>query len=127
MQDSLRKQIVAHPKLKPEHKTEGAILDHFRLLQANDYLSLLTCVDYQKTVGLLHALPTRDGKGSPIQARSVGTRHFVLDPYPFAEASLTFQFPARHIKGKQFSSSKDLQDAFHAAPVEKLSVTVSKN
>src|SRR5580692_3594469 len=125
LQDSWRKQIAANQKLRPEHKTDEAILDHFRLLQANDYLSLLTCVDFQKPVELLHALPARGGKRIPVQARSIGTRHFVLDPYPFAEASLTFQFPARHAKGKLFSSAKELQDAFAAAPVEMLSVTVS--
>ena len=27
-----------------------------------------------------------------------------LDPYPFSEPSLSFQFPARHVKGKLFSS-----------------------
>jgi len=124
-QDSLRKQIAADPKLKPEHKSEGAILDHFRLLQANDYLSLLTCVDFQKPVNLLHALPARDGKHIPIQARAIATRHFVLEPYPFAEPSLTFRFPARHAKGKLFSSAKELQEAFSAVPVEMLSVTVS--
>ncbi len=75
---------------------------------------------------LLHALPARGGKRIPVQARSVGTRHFVLDPYPFSEASITFQFPARHAKGKLFSSAKEFQDAFHAAPVEMLSVTVSR-
>src|SRR5712692_6916353 len=32
-QNSLRKQIAADPKLKPEYKSENAILDHFRLLQ----------------------------------------------------------------------------------------------
>jgi hypothetical protein len=127
LQDSLRRQIASNPKLRPEHKSEDAILDHFRLLQANDYLSLLTCVDFQKPVNLLHALPTRDGKHIPIQARAIATRHFVLDPYPFAEASLTFQFPARHAKGKLFSSAKELQDALHAAPAETLSVTVSKD
>jgi hypothetical protein len=126
LQGSWRKQIAANPKLRPEHKTDEAILDHFRLLQANDYLSLLTCVDFQKPVELLHALPARGGKRIPVQARSIGTRHFVLDPYPFAEASLTFQFPARHVKGKTFSSAKELQDAFASAPVETLSVKVSK-
>jgi uncharacterized protein DUF3891 len=126
LQDSWRKQIVANPKLQPEHKTEDAILDHFRLLQANDYLSLLTCVDYQKPVKLLHALPARGGKRFPIEARPVGTRHFVLDPYPFAEPSLTFRFPARQVKGKLFSSHQEFQGAFHAAPVETLSVTVSR-
>jgi hypothetical protein len=125
LQDSLRRQISANANLKPEHKTESAIMDHFRLLQANDYLSLLTCVDFQKPVNLLHALPARDGKRIPIQARAIATRHFVLEPYPFAEPSLTFQFPARHAKGKLFSEAKELQAAFAAAPVEMLSVTVS--
>jgi hypothetical protein len=126
LQDSWRKQIASNPKLKPEHKSENAILDHFRLLQANDYLSLLTCVDYQEPVNLLHALPARDGKHILIQARAIGSRHFVLDPYPFAEPSISFQFPARHAKGKLFSSAKELQDVFRAAPVEILPVTVSK-
>ena len=125
LQESLRKQIAADPNLKQEHKSESAILDHFRLLQANDYLSLLTCVDYRTPVELLHALPTRDGKGATIEARSVGARHFVLDPYPFSEPQLSFQFPARHVPGKLFSSGKEFQDAFHSAPVERLTVTVS--
>jgi hypothetical protein len=126
MQNSLRREIEVNLKLNAEHKTEAAILDHFRLLQANDYLSLLTCVDYKNPVELLHVLPTRDGKGSPIRVRSVGSRRFVLDPYPFVEESITIQFPARHAKGKHFASAQELQDAFHAAPVETLSVTVSK-
>ncbi len=125
LQESWRKQIASNPKLKPEHKSDEAILDHFRLLQANDYLSLLTCVDFQKPVNLLHALPARGGKHIPIQVRAIATRHFVLDPYPFAEPTVSFQFPARHAKGKFFSSAKELQDAFVAAPVEMLSVTVT--
>lgn len=125
LQDTWRKQIASNPKWKPEHKSDEVILDHFRLLQANDYLSLLTCVDFQKPMNLPHALPTRQGRRVPIQARSVGTRHFVLDPYPFAEPSLRFQFPARHVKKKLFSAAKELQEAIAAAPVEMLSVTVS--
>jgi|SRR5579872_604909 len=125
LQASLRKRIADDPRLQQEHKSESAILDHFRLLQANDYLSLLTCVDYQKPVELLHALPTRDGKGARIEARSVGARHFVLKPYPFSEPQLSFKFPARHVPVKLFSSGKEFQDAFHAARVETLVVTVS--
>ncbi len=82
-------------------------------------------MDFQKPVDLLHALPTRKGEHAHIQARSIGKRQFVLSPYPFPEPSLTFQFPARHAKGKLFTSAKELQDAFEAAPVEMLSVTVS--
>ncbi len=127
LQDSLRKQIASNPAIKPEYKTENAILDHFRLLQASDYLSLLTCVDFQKPANLLHALPVRGGKSIPVQVRAIGTRQFILDPYPFAEPSLTFQFPARHARGKRFSSAKELQEALHAALVEMLSVTVSSS
>jgi hypothetical protein len=38
---------------------------------------------------------------------------------------LSFQFPARHVKGKLFPSAADLRRQFEAAPVETLSVTVS--
>src|SRR5579863_7167663 len=65
LQSSLYKQIAANPKLNVEHKSESTIQDHFRLLQANDYLSLLTCVDFQKPANLLHALPARGGKHIP--------------------------------------------------------------
>jgi len=127
LQASLVREIAANPRFTKEQASEPAILDHFRLLQANDYLSLLTCVDFQKPLDLLHALPARSGKSIPVQVRATGTRQFVLDPYPFAEPSLTFQFPARHVKGKLFSSAKELQEALHAAPVEMLSVTVSSS
>jgi hypothetical protein len=125
LQDSLQKQIAANQNLRPEHKNENTILNHFRLLQASDYLSLLTCVDFQKPVNLLHSLPTRDGRPSAIEARSIGKRHFVLDPYPLDAPSISFQFPARHVKGKLYSSAKELQNAFEAAPVEMLTVNVS--
>jgi Protein of unknown function (DUF3891) len=127
LQEAWRKEIASNPRLRPEHKKGETILDHFRLLQANDYLSLLTCVDYQKPADLLHALPTRGGQRAAIQVRPKGTRQFVLDPYPFVDASLTFQFPARHVRGSVFESAKELQDAFQAAPVEMLSVTVTKS
>jgi hypothetical protein len=124
-QSSLRTEIASNPNLPPDKKADSTILDHFRLLQAADYLSLLTCVDFRAPANLLHPLPTRDGGHIPIQVRSAGSRHFVLDPYPFAEPSLSFEFPARHVKGKVFSSSTELQTAFHAALVETLSVTIS--
>jgi len=126
-QSSLRDQVASDPAFTPEGTSESAILDHFRLLQASDNLSLLTCVDFRQPAHLLHPLPLRDGTHIPVQVRAVASRHFVLDPYPFAEPSLTFQFPARHVKGNVFSSAAELQQAFNAAPVETLSVTVSSS
>ena len=124
-QKSLREQVASNRSFAKGHTSNAAIYDHFRLLQASDNLSLLTCVDFRQPATLLHPLPTRDGGHIPVQVRSAGPRHFILDPYPFAEPSLTFQFPARHVQGKIFSAAEQLQRAFQQAPVETLSVTVS--
>jgi len=125
LQQSLRQQIASDPRFTPEQTTEAAILDHFRLLQATDNLSLLTCVDFRRAAHLLHPLPLRDGTRTRVNVTSVAPRHFVLDPYPLAEPSLTFHFPARQIKGAVFQSAAELQTLYHHAPVETLSVTVS--
>jgi hypothetical protein len=127
LQASLASEIAANPSFTREQSSESAILDHFRLLQATDNLSLLTCLDFRAPANLLHPLPLRDGGHSRVQVRTVTPRHFALDPYPFAEPSLTFQFPARPVKGKLFSTAADLQQQFNDAPVEILSVTVSAN
>ena len=124
-QQSLMERISSDPQFAPERKTEAAILDHFRLLQAVDNLSLLTCVDFARPANLLHPLPLREGGHARIEVRSTGPRHFVLDPYPLAAPSLSFRFPARHVTGKLFTSAAELQAQFVAAPPEMLSVTVS--
>jgi hypothetical protein len=124
LQQSLLRQVTVDVRFTPEETREAAILDHFRLLQATDNLSLLSCVDFRQTAHLLHPLPLRDGRYGTIQVRSAGLRQFVLDPYPFAESSLTFQLPARSVEGKVFSSSADLQQRFKAASAEMLAVTV---
>jgi len=124
-QGKLLQKISGDPNLPPNQKTEAAILDHFRLLQAADNLSLLTCVDFSRPANLLHPLPLRGGGHSRVEVRSAGSRQFVLDPYPFAERSLSFQFPARHVQGKTFASAAELQERFNVAPVETLTVTVS--
>jgi hypothetical protein len=126
-QQSLREQIASDRQFTPQQASAVAILDHFRLLQATDNLSLLTCVDFRQPAHLLHPLPLRDGGQSRVDVRSAGRRRFVLEPHPFAEPVLSFRFPARHVEGKSFSSSADLQRKFDAAPVAMLSVTVSAN
>jgi hypothetical protein len=124
-QTALRARISADASCAPEQKTEAAILDHFRLLQATDNLSLLTCVDFAGPADLLHPLPLREGGHQRVQVHWAGSRHFVLEPYPFAAPSLGFRFPARHVRGKHFASAVDLQQQYEAAPPKLLSVTVS--
>jgi hypothetical protein len=123
-QKTLRLRISAEPGFTAGQTSDEAVLDHFRLLQATDNLSLLTCVDFRQPSHLLHPLPVRGGGRARIEVRSAASREFVLDPYPFAEPSLTFGFLTRHVTGKAFASASELQRAFASAPMETMSVTV---
>jgi len=124
-QGELREAIATDGALADSEKTEQAILEHFRLLQACDNLSLLTCVAFAGPANLLHPLPLNDGGTAEVAVTPVAERHFRLTPWPFAEAVVEFAFPARHVAGKLFGSSAELEAAFAAAPVERLTVKLS--
>lgn len=81
-------------------------------------------MDFRAPANLLHPLRLRNGESSRVEVKSVGSRHYVLDPYPFDELSITFTFPARYVTGKVFQSSEELQEKFNASQVETLSVTI---
>jgi hypothetical protein len=127
LQQLLLQQIRSDGRFTAEQTSEAAILDHFRLLQGTDNLSLLTCVDFRRPAHLLHPLPLRGGGHSRVEVRSVAPRHFVLDPYPFSEPSLSFLFPARRVEGVVLKSAAELQERYNHASVEMLSVTVSES
>jgi hypothetical protein len=118
--------IRADAMLSDAEKDRETIEEHFQLLQACDNLSLLTCVDFGLPADLLHPLPLHDGGTAEIQVESIGARHFRLEPWPFAEPEVSFDFPGRHVEGKIFASSSQLDEAFHAAPVETLTVRFSQ-
>lgn len=125
-QGELRSAIAADSSLTVQEKSEQTIVEHFRLLQACDNLSLLTCVDFASPAHLLHPLPLNDGGTSEVKVVPIGPRHFRLEPWPFAEVELRFAFPARHVAGKTFGSADDLGAAFDAAEEEKLAVTLTR-
>jgi hypothetical protein len=127
LQDSLKERIRSDTRFASHQVTDVAIVDHFRLLQATDNLSLLTCVNFRQPAHLLHPLPLRNGRYSRVEVKSVAPRHFILTPYPFAEPWLSFLFPARRVEGFVFQTAEELQKKFSDAPVEMLSVTVSEN
>jgi hypothetical protein len=116
--------ISADPNLTPLEKSEQTILEHFRLLQACDNLSLLSCVAYSQPAHLLHPLPLKDGSMAEVKVFPAGPRHFRLSPWPFAESELTFQFPAKHVEGGVFRSSAELEEIYFAAEQMQLSVTL---
>ncbi len=125
-QGGLHKAIAADSSLTAIEKAERTILEHFRLLQACDNLSLLTCVAFSSPAHLLHPLPLNDGAAAEVQVMPIGPRHFRLTPWPFAERELSFHFPARHVAGKIFASSSKLEAAFQAGQEETLTVTLSE-
>ena len=124
-QHSLKREVAVDSRFLPRQTNDPSILHHFRLLQATDSLSLLSCVDFRQPAHLLHPLPLRDGGHARVEVRTVGERKFVLTPYPFREPVMEFQFPARHVDGKTFGSAAELQEKYAAARVEALSVEVS--
>jgi hypothetical protein len=124
-QDELRAAIRADESLTPLAKEECTITEHFRLLQACDNLSLLTCVAYASPAHLLHPLPLNDGFTAEIRVLPIGPRHFRLTPWPFAVPELRFELPARHVEGKTFASSALLDSTYAAAKPESLRVTLT--
>lgn len=125
-QGELRAAIALDSTLSSEEKAGQRIDEHFRLLQACDNLSLLTCVAFHATADLLHPLALNDGGTAEVRVLPIGLRHFRLKPWPFAESERVFKFPARHIEGEIFESSAELESAFDAAPQQMISVTLSK-
>jgi hypothetical protein len=125
-QEGLRARLAADKQLTPEETSPSRIESHFRLLQACDNLSLLSCVDYPKPGDLLHALPLCEGGESRIAVDRLGERHFRLAPYPFVESPLVFDLPALHVEGNHFDSVEELQKKFHAAAPVQLPVTITR-
>jgi hypothetical protein len=125
-QTELDAKIAADPSLLAEQKTGERILEHFRLLQACDRLSLLAGVAFSKPTHLLHPLPLNDGTTKEMHVLPIAVRHFRLSPWPFMEKELHFYLPARPVKGKTFRSSEELEEAFADAPEKMLTVTLTK-
>jgi hypothetical protein len=125
-QKDLQTRLAEDKKLAAEEISPARIENHFRLLQACDNLSLLSCVDYSKPGNLLHKLPLCDGGETPVAVDSLAERHFRLAPFPFAASPLVFDLPARHVDGKLFTSAEELQEKFNQAVVVPLPVTVTR-
>jgi len=106
------------------HLAPHTFNDHFRLLQACDNLSLLSCVDYAGHATLLHPLPTCDGGTQTIDVHRLGPRRFRLDPWPFDALELAFEISARWVDGETFSTAAELQSRYANAPSTQIRVEI---
>jgi hypothetical protein len=125
LQGELFAAIQQDRNLSAEEKFQTRIDAHFRLLQATDNLSLLSCVNYDKPATLLHPLRLKDGSTSSVAVDAMGERRFRLAPYPLDVSPLTVEFPARHVYGKIFPDAAALQQAYVDAELTALSVMIS--
>jgi hypothetical protein len=125
LQAKLQSRLATDASLTPDEVATARIDQHFRLLQACDNLSLLSCVDFTGPADLLHPLPLKSGGESRISVEPLGRRHFRLAPYPFAESPLVFKLTARHVEGETYASAQELGNKFHQAVPESLEVKVT--
>ena len=124
LQQSFRDALLTGDTVPAESLTHETINENFRLLQACDNLSLLSCVDFAGPASLLHPLRTIDGT-STVQVERAGARSFRLTPYPFPEPTMTFALPARFIPGTTYANAAALRALYEAAHTQQLTVTLT--
>jgi hypothetical protein len=125
LQQHLREQLISAAALPHDHLQPQRLLENFRLLQAADNLSLLSCVDFNGEASLLHPLRRNSGGATQVRVRRLAQRSFQLEPYPFAQPQLRFNLRARFVPGLTFASAEALRTLFNAAPVQQIPVFVS--
>jgi len=123
--EQLELQGTLRERLVEEGKPADGFVENFRLLQACDNLSLLSCVDFGGDATLLWPQQLRDSGAQEIAVSRVGERSFKLTPYPFADAEMVFKLLARFVPGLVFESDEALRAGFEAAKVEEVEVRVS--
>jgi hypothetical protein len=125
LQSKLRNQLFDTTEF-PSEQLDPALTENFRLLQATDNLSLLSCVDFDKPATLLHPLRTLQGEAQQVKAQRVSERSFKLSPYPLREPEMRFTLRTRFVQGTRFTSSTELVDSLSAAPMHTLEVIISE-
>ncbi len=125
LQNELRQQLAHSGAFSPEQLDDESITENFRLLQATDNLSLLSCVDFDKPATLLHPLRTLQETPKQVEVKRVGERTFRLSPYPLREPEMRFGLRARFVSGTRFTSSAAFAEQLAQAPVHALEVVIS--
>jgi hypothetical protein len=109
------------PEFTAKEVCDEAILNNFRLLQATDNLSLLSCVAFNKPSTCLHPLPTQEGERT-IEVHPVAPHEFRLTPWPFDQPEIKTCVTARHVEGHTFPTSEALAEAYAQARPQELDI-----
>lgn len=121
----LRDDLRAGGMFAVDSVTDSCIDRNFKLLQAMDNLSLLSCVAFAGRASLLHRFRMTDGVETEIAVHPLGVREFRLEPYPFDEEEVNVEVPARFVGGKVFRGD-ELAEDFIRAEVTMLPVRICR-
>ena len=125
-QEDLRQICAQSGQFSGDDLLATTWVENFRLLQACDNLSLLSCVDYPNAASLLHHLPLTGGGMQEVAVHRLAERTFRLDPWPMREAVVEVQFSGRRITGEVFGSESDLATAYARASPETLCIRLEQ-
>jgi len=125
-QAELRVRCAKSGRHRDEDLTAQTLLENFRLLQACDNMSLMSCVDYGGPASLLHPLPLEGGGTSEVSVFRIGARHFRLSPWPFAVDRIEILASGRRVKGERFTAPSDIEGQYLAAPVSTLPIVLER-
>jgi hypothetical protein len=127
LQGELRQRLLDTAAFSPDqlrNTLDDTLTENFRLLQATDILSLLSCVDFDRPATLLHPLRTHQGPAQQIKVERVDERSFRLSPYPLRETVMRFNLRARFVRGPRFTSSDELAERLAGASMQTLEVVI---
>ena len=103
---------------------DDLLLFDFRLLTAMDRVSLSLCTGTRLFARMDDVYPAPGRAPVPIEVALPGPATMTLDPWPFDQAEMTFQVPARRVRKEPFASVEEFRAAYQAAAREPLTLTL---
>jgi hypothetical protein len=124
----LSTEIPLHNGLAPTNRDprEQRLTFDLRLLQAMDLTSLAICCTKPPVEKTQDVLTSPGGNVTQMRFDRKDATTLSLDPWPFDQECLGFQIPFRRVPGRAYASESKFQETFAQAPIEHLTVTLTK-
>lgn len=124
----LESQDQFQARLRDQVQVDDATLwTHYRWLQGWDLLSLFLALtdpaeEPELLLGVVPLCP--GGPETAVTARGAGPGLYTVDPWPFQSDSVAVTLPVRHVTDRLYEHDRDFQQAFAAAAVQELCLTL---
>ncbi len=104
--------------------SDAELVRGFEFLQCCDNLSLIVCSNYSEPRDLRHTHPDHSGRRHAIRCTHVAPFTYALSPWPLGPDRLELDLPCREIPKDAVTSLEAYREAFAAAPVQTLKITL---